>query len=63
MLVLTRKTRQEVMIGQDIRVTVLSVQGNRVKLGFCGPKEVAIRRLELCEAEGQGAWESYPAVA
>ncbi len=47
MLVLTRKAGQEVVIGQDIRVTVLNVQGTRVKLGVSGPEEVSFRRLEL----------------
>lgn len=55
MLVLTRKLGQEVVIGQDIRVTVLSIQGSRVKLGFSGPEEVAFRRQELCEAEREDA--------
>jgi len=47
MLVLSRKPRQEIIIDNRIVVTVLGVQGNRVKLGILGPAEVPIRRTEL----------------
>jgi len=63
MLVLTRKTGQEVVIGQDIRVTVLSIQGSRVKLGFSGPEVVASRRRELCDADRERAHVAHPAIA
>jgi carbon storage regulator len=47
MLVLTRKTGERIVIGGDIQVTVLRVQGNRVKLGVMGPSAVPIQRGEL----------------
>jgi carbon storage regulator len=47
MLVLSRKTGEEIVIGGDVRVTVLEVRGNRVKLGFSGPREVPVHREEL----------------
>jgi carbon storage regulator len=47
MLVLTRKTGETVVIGRDIEVTVLEVQGHRVKLGFKGPADVTIHRTEV----------------
>jgi len=47
MLVLTRKIGERIVIGGDIQVTVLRVQGNRVKLGLTGPKAVPIQRGEL----------------
>jgi carbon storage regulator len=49
MLVLTRKRGEGVMIGTDIEVTVLEVHGDRVKLGFRGPDDVAIHRDEVYE--------------
>ncbi|OHB67612.1 MAG: carbon storage regulator [Planctomycetes bacterium RBG_13_63_9] len=49
MLVLSRKTGERVVIGHEIEVIVLEVSGNRVKLGFRGPKEVPIHRKELQE--------------
>jgi len=50
MLVLTRKRVEAVFVGENIRVTVIDVQGNRVRIGFEAPAEVRIRREELPEA-------------
>ncbi len=47
MLVLSRKSGEGIVIGRDITVTVLQVQGNRVKLGVAGPPAVPIHRQEL----------------
>ena len=47
MLVLSRKVGEEIVIGDNIRVRVLSIQGNQVRLGFVAPREVAITREEL----------------
>lgn len=48
MLVLTRKTDQELVIGdQRITLKVLDVRGNRVRLGIVAPSDVSIRRADL----------------
>jgi carbon storage regulator len=47
MLVLSRKQGEEIVIGGNIRVKVVEVGGNRVKLAFSAPVEVPIRRSEL----------------
>jgi carbon storage regulator CsrA len=47
MLVLTRLENEAVQIGRDIQVRVLSIQGNRVALGFSAPAAVQILRTEL----------------
>ena len=44
MLVLTRKTDEGITIGDNVNVVVLSVQGNRVRLGITAPPETTIRR-------------------
>ena len=49
MLVLSRRKGERVVIGDRIEVIVLEVRGDRVKLGFQGPPEVAIHRQELHE--------------
>ena len=49
MLVLTRKTNQSICFGEDIKVTVLSVEGDRVSLGVEAPRAVRIFRSELLE--------------
>jgi carbon storage regulator len=46
-LILTRKARQRVVIGDDIVVQVLSIDGDRVSLGFVAPPHVLILRQEL----------------
>ena len=47
MLVLTRKSRQSIMIGDDIEVTVLSSDGEKVRLGIQAPQAVAVHRIEV----------------
>lgn len=48
MLVLSRKVGEQVVIGDDVHITVVAIRGNRVRLGFLAPGEVLIRREELC---------------
>ena len=47
MLVLTRKPGESIVIAGSIKVTVVSVEGNRVRLGFEAPPEVPIDREEI----------------
>jgi carbon storage regulator CsrA len=47
MLVLTRKINEEIFIGNDVRITVVQMQGNRVRLGISAPNSVAVRRSEV----------------
>lgn len=50
MLVLTRRMDESIAIGEDITITVLAVDGDRVKLGISAPKDVIILRKEIYEA-------------
>ncbi|WP_336787367.1 carbon storage regulator CsrA [Paenibacillus sp. MMO-177] len=47
MLVLSRKTDESIMIGGNIEIVVLGVEGETVKLGIRAPKDVEIFRKEL----------------
>jgi carbon storage regulator CsrA len=47
MLVLARKVNQEIRIGRDIVIRVLTVQGNAVRLGIEAPRTVMVMRSEL----------------
>lgn len=47
MLVLTRKPNQSIMIGDDIEVSVLSVVGDKVRIGIHAPQEVPVFRTEI----------------
>jgi carbon storage regulator len=56
MLVLSRKPGEEVVIGDHIRLTVVAIRGNRVRLGVTAPPSVLIQRAECSkEAEDLGA--------
>ena len=52
MLVLSRKLGEVITIGDDISVTVLAVDGERVKLGVAAPVEVPIHREEIYQRIG-----------
>jgi carbon storage regulator len=47
MLVLTRKSNQSIMIGDEIEVSVLAVSGEKVRLGIDAPKSVPVFRKEV----------------
>ena len=47
MLVLTRKTNQSIMIGDDIEVSVLAVARDKIRLGITAPREVPVFRKEV----------------
>ena len=47
MLVLTRKTNQSIMIGDDVEVTVLAVSRDKIRLGITAPKDVPVYRKEV----------------
>ena len=47
MLVLTRKSNQSIMIGDDIEVKVLAVLGDKVKLGIRAPRHIPVYRDEI----------------
>ena len=57
MLILTRRVGETVVVGDDVTVTVLGVQGNQVRWGISAPKRVAVHREEIYERikhEGPG---------
>jgi carbon storage regulator len=50
MLVLTRKSEESVIIGNNIEVKVLAVRGDQVSIGFNAPDEISIYRKEVYDA-------------
>lgn len=50
MLVLKRKVGEVVVIGDDIQIKILGIEGETVKLGFVAPKDVEIMRDELYQS-------------
>ena len=53
MLVLTRKANEQILIGDDITITLVRVRGNCVRLGIEAPREVRVVRGELAERAGE----------
>jgi carbon storage regulator len=47
MLILSRKTGEKVIIGDDVELTVLGIKGTQVRIGISAPKEVAVHREEV----------------
>jgi carbon storage regulator len=64
MLVLTRKSNQSIMIGDDIEVSVLSIMGEKVRIGIQAPRDIPVFRKEVyleIQQERAGAVEDAPA--
>lgn len=64
MLVLTRKTNQSIMIGDDVEVTVLAVSRDKIRLGITAPRDVPVFRKEVylsIKGEGEGEGDAAPA--
>lgn len=47
MLVLTRRTNQSIMVGDEIEISILSVAGEKVRIGIDAPDEVSLFRKEV----------------
>lgn len=50
MLVLSRKIQEAILVGEEIEIKVLGIEGDQVKLGISAPKHVDIYRQELYQA-------------
>jgi len=53
MLVLSRKSGQSFLIGEDIEIEIIEVQGDKAKIGIKAPKDISILRKELLEETEQ----------
>ena len=57
MLILTRRSGEAVIVGDNVRIAVLDIRGNQVRLGVEAPREVTVHREEVYQriAEEQGS--------
>ncbi|HLR15194.1 MAG TPA: carbon storage regulator CsrA [Bacillota bacterium] len=47
MLILRRKSNESIIIGDDIEITVMGIEGDQIKLGIDAPKNIEIHRKEI----------------
>lgn len=50
MLVLARKHRESIVIGDDIEITVVAIRGDKVRLGVKAPNSISVHRREVYDA-------------
>jgi len=50
MLVLSRTRDESIMIGDDVKITIVDVRGDKVRLGIEAPREIPVHRIEIYEA-------------
>lgn len=50
MLILSRKTNEKIMIGDDISVSIIEIRGDQVRIGVDAPKSVKVFRQEVFDA-------------
>jgi carbon storage regulator len=60
MLVLSRRVGEQIQIGDDVVVSVISVHGNRVRLSIAAPPATRIMRTELLRPKGETSSEAIP---
>jgi len=49
MLILTRRVNETLMVGDDVKVTVLGINGNQVRIGVQAPRHIPVHRQEIYE--------------
>ena len=64
MLVLSRKSNESIVINDNIKVTVVEIRGDKVRLGIVAPKEIPVHRQEVYDQiHGQSSNDSKKPVA
>ena len=58
MLILTRRIGETLIIGDDVKITVLGVRGNQVRIGVDAPRNVAVHRKEIYDQVHKGSSDS-----
>ena len=47
MLVLSRRKEESIIIGDDVKITIVDIRGNKVRLGITAPREISVHREEI----------------
>ncbi|MEI7701378.1 MAG: carbon storage regulator CsrA [Planctomycetia bacterium] len=62
MLVLSRQSDETIIIGDNIRVTIVEVRGDKVRIGIDAPRDVTVHRQEIYDAIRRDAQDGVKAV-
>jgi len=62
MLVLSRQSDETIIIGDNIRVTIVEVRGDKVRIGIDAPRDVTVHRQEIYDAIRRDAQEGVKTV-
>jgi len=49
MLILTRRAGESIMVGDEVTITVLGINGNQIRIGIDAPREITVHRKEVYE--------------
>jgi carbon storage regulator len=60
MLILSRRVNESIIIGDDVKITVIKIEGNQVKIGIEAPREIEVHREEVYQRK-QDETASNPA--
>jgi len=50
MLLLSRRKKESIMVGEDVEVFIVEIHGNKVRLGINAPKNIPVHRREIYDA-------------
>jgi carbon storage regulator len=65
MLILSRKVDEKIIIGDDIKISIIEIRGDQVRIGIDAPKKVKVFRQEVYDAikaENKAASKSAPVI-
>jgi len=61
MLVLSRRKNESIMIGENVEIVIVNVNGSKVRLGINAPKNISVHRKEVYEAiKLEKSMKNYP---